>query len=312
MATIPVSYNYNPANTIWEKKSPARRCPLAIKKIALAIIGAVNLAGVAAGLTFLVMNVHIGVDPITNVLFDSFAISGALIALTTLKFPTVGITSMNYKHSFSPLSIIARALTYTFFFPYMLVYNKTDWNPYHDKNFTVRVVDYLENQRFTIVAEAFGKHFKHLTEYGLIHEGELKKLQDYFKRYKEIKLDCKHSWKEIPSAFKKYEEEPGWKIPKQKLDKTAMPPDLTEKAKDDWIRKEEQRFQSVKVKDSPTRESYNKLIDKKLELEKEWKDFIAKAILPKYELSERGGAIWRIFRNCWNCCTYPDEDDDKK
>jgi hypothetical protein len=174
----------------WELNAPKSQRDLMIKKLAIAIIAALNLAVLAGALYFIITYCPMP----TEALLVSPFIVGILGALAYLKFPTCGINSLNYSQYSNPATIAGKTLTYIFFGPYMYAAKKCDWTVYHDPRVANKIAKDLETKSFEYLAKEYGKHFANFAEYGMIHP-----------EFKQELLNLYHNYKPIKKALKYYE-----------------------------------------------------------------------------------------------------------
>lgn len=174
-STIPLTH--------WEAQSPTSATDLLVKKIAVAAIAMLNLAALGAALYFIISYCPVP----TEALIVSPFIVGVLGALAYMKFPTCGISSMNYTGYVNPVQLLGKAMAYLFFGPLMYAVKHLDWTPYHDHVRANRISQDLTELPFAEVADQYGKHFDNLIKYGFIHEGHAEELKTLYEQYKPTK-----------------------------------------------------------------------------------------------------------------------------
>lgn len=172
----------------WELNAPKSQRDLIIKKLAIAIIAALNLAVLAGALYFIITYCPMP----TEALLVSPFIVGILGALAYLKFPTCGINSMNYSQYSNPATIAGKTLTYIFFGPYMFAAKKCDWTAYHDPCVANKIAKDLETKPFEYLAKEYGKHFANFSEYGMIPPQFKQDLVNLYSNYRPIKKALKY------------------------------------------------------------------------------------------------------------------------
>lgn len=176
-----------PAN-YWELNIPKNQRDLIIKKIAVGLIGALNLAMLGGAVYFIITYCPIS----TQALLISPFIVGVLGALAYLKFPTCGINSMNYTQYSNPAVILGKVITYVFFGPYMYASKKCDWTAYHDPIVANKIAHDLDTNSFESLAEEYGKHFDNFAKYGMIPPEYKDALLNLYQEYKPAKNELQY------------------------------------------------------------------------------------------------------------------------
>ncbi len=180
-----------PPNTLWETHSPTCGTDLVLKKIAVAIIGLLNLAALGTALYYIISYCPI---PSQAIVASPFIV-GVLGALTYIKFPTCSITEKNYTSYVNPTALIGKGLAYLFFGPLMYAVKHIDWTPYHDPICATRVSNDLKELPFDQVTRKYGDNFNNLIRYGFIPEDKRVELQHLHKEYQPIK-DAVDFWQQ--------------------------------------------------------------------------------------------------------------------
>lgn len=184
----------NQFSTLWELKAPLARRDLIIKKVAISVIALLNFAALGVALYYI-----IAYCPVPNqALLISPFIVGVLAALANLKYPTFGVSSMNYSAYLNPTSLVGRAIAYLFFGPFQYAINKIDWTPYHDPIVANKISRHLEKKKFEEIAADYGKNFDNLTNYGFIHPNFLPELKELYKAHRAEKYELEF-WKKEES-----------------------------------------------------------------------------------------------------------------
>lgn len=189
----------DPKQALWNIKSAQAKRDLVIKTVALTLLALINLAVLGIALYLVVLYTPLP----TNAVFASPFIVGALAALSYLKFPTCGITSMNYSSFLNPTYLVGKTIAYLFFGPLMYAIDRADWTPYHSPIQANKISGILQNDSFEVIAETFAPHYYNLVKYGFIPKkyGEdfLQLCQTYT-----INKRALNYWKEADSRSSEY------------------------------------------------------------------------------------------------------------
>jgi len=177
--------------TQWELKTFNAQRDLIIKKVVIALIALLNFVALGTVLYFIISYCPV---PTQAILVSPFIV-GVLAALAYLKFPTFGVSSVNYSNYLNPTSLIGRGLAYLFFGPLMYAISKLDWTPYHDPIRANKISKNLEELPFYKLAEEYGLHFDNLIKYGFIPEKNEEELIALYEEYLPIKKEIDF-WKE--------------------------------------------------------------------------------------------------------------------
>ncbi|MCC5833011.1 MAG: hypothetical protein JJU12_08235 [Chlamydiales bacterium] len=169
----------------WEIRAPKARRDFIIKKIAIAIIATLNFSVLAAALYLILTYCPIS----TQAMIASPFIVGVVAALTYLKFPTCGVSTLNYTQYSNPATILGKIVTYIFFGPYMYAVKRCDWTLYHDLETAHLIADYLKNKSFEVLADKYGKHFRNFAKYGMIPPENEKELINLYNSYAPVKKE---------------------------------------------------------------------------------------------------------------------------
>jgi hypothetical protein len=176
----------------WEANKSIATRDLVIKKIAFTAIAILNFAALGAALYFIIQYSPI---PAEAFIVSPFIV-GALAALSNLKFPTLGITPINYTSYLSPVGLAGRGLAYLFFGPLMYFTQGSDWTPYHDPIWAKKISEDLESLPFDQIAEGYGKHIHNLSKYGFLQPECAQTLQELFGQYQSAK-EANTFWKGV-------------------------------------------------------------------------------------------------------------------
>jgi len=180
--------NNDLSTNYWELNAPDSRRDLIIKKVVVGLIALINFAALGAALYFIIAYCPIS----TQALLISPFIVGVLGALVYLKFPTLGINSMNYSQYSNPAIMLGKGITYLFFGPYMYATKKCDWTPYHDPHVANKIANAINTNSFEDLAKEYGKHFDNFAKYGMIPPEHKEELLAIHAAYKPIRKALKY------------------------------------------------------------------------------------------------------------------------
>ncbi len=165
-----------------------------IKKIALGVIGAINLGGIGVFLGYMFLHQPIYVDVIAVTPF----ILGVVGALALLKAP---IKEGDVAPWTNAKGALARGITLLTFAPIYLIVNNADWTHYEDAGVAQRIANEIRDQEpkepsdisstkgMIFVMTKYGKSGDALFKYGFIQTQET--ATAWKNLYKELKITLK-------------------------------------------------------------------------------------------------------------------------
>lgn len=153
------------------------RRDLIIKKIAFAIIVAINFAVVLGAFAYAVYKIDLPTKPL---IVASFVLSiiGAGFAMMGKDFKVQGA---------SVSSIAASVLNYIFFGPTVYLYNKIDWTAYHDPYVASTIYEEMRHFTFDEFQTSYGDRLSNLQKYGFIDQRTKEGLEPGVEKYRELK-----------------------------------------------------------------------------------------------------------------------------
>jgi hypothetical protein len=169
--------------TPWEVNRSVAIRDFIVKRVGVIALAIINFAALGVSLYYISAYIPL---PAQALLISPFIV-GALAGLSSLKFPTLGVTERNYSNFINPLSLAGRALSYLFFGPLVYAINRIDWDCYFDEDRACEISNHLEKLPFEQIAKRYGPHFDNLVKYGFIHRDYYPSLKSLYKEYQPVK-----------------------------------------------------------------------------------------------------------------------------
>lgn len=164
----PISSKWNVKT--WDGHVETCKRDLIIKKIALALLVLLNLAGIAGLCTYIVLYSPISQSAIEVSCLITPIIIGVFAAFSMLKIPTFGFTSYNYKQVLNPITTIVKIATLALIAPVYCMVQHVDFTDYADHFEAKNIVKEIEIAKFDKVMEVFGPRIDNLVKYGYISQ----------------------------------------------------------------------------------------------------------------------------------------------
>jgi len=158
----------------WTIKSKDCFRDLTIKKVVCGIIIAINIAGIAALLTYVALYQPIETKVLAFAPFIGGALTGIALLLKRKEAGEKGLSYLGKQHRrlLRPAYLVAEVLTAACFFPMVCVLRLIDWTDYSDPFKAHRLTHKLREGNLEDVIRSCNGREKKLEKYGLLKEGD--------------------------------------------------------------------------------------------------------------------------------------------